>query len=222
MVDERGQSDHNHDGCRDRQDRFACDGQSFGDMPIREIQDVREISGRRAEDQQRHVLEEIADTDGGDQYRQRRCVSERLVCDFFDGHAQHCADDDSTDDSHTCRCVHRRNCGKDDETTDHDDVTMREVQHLRDTVYHRISKCDQRINAAEADAADQVRQKIHKITSYVCSYIAEAGTCILPVPFHLSSLKAWSKSIACVCLCPVMSLVSSDVPQIRLPCKYRL
>ena len=40
---------------------------------------------------------------------------------------------------------------------------MGKVQHFGDSVDHRIAERDQRVDAAQADAGDQVGQKLHSL-----------------------------------------------------------
>ena len=42
---------------------------------------------------------------------------------------------------------------------------MSEIQHLRNTINHGISQCDDRIYTAQADAIDQIVDKAHTYTS---------------------------------------------------------
>lgn len=39
----------------------------------------------------------------------------------------------------------------------HDDITVGKIQHFCDTINHGITECDDSIDTAQADAADQIR-----------------------------------------------------------------
>ena len=43
----------------------------------------------------------------------------------------------------------------------HDDIAVREVQHLRDAVHHGIAQRNYGIYAAKTDSVDQIGQKTH-------------------------------------------------------------
>lgn len=43
----------------------------------------------------------------------------------------------------------------------HDDIAVREVQHFCNAVNHRVAECDDGVDAAQTDAADQMIQKAH-------------------------------------------------------------
>ena len=43
--------------------------------------------------------------------------------------------------------------------TDHDDIAVGEVQHFRNAIDHGVAQRDQRVDAAQVDAADQMIEK---------------------------------------------------------------
>ena len=49
------------------------------------------------------------------------------------------------------RKAHRIERAQHYKCADHDDITVRKVQHLRNTIYHRIAECYDCIDTSEAD-----------------------------------------------------------------------
>ena len=50
------------------------------------------------------------------------------------------------------------------ETAHHDNIPVGKIQHPGNAVYHSIAQGNDRIDAAQADSADQIRKKTHEST----------------------------------------------------------
>lgn len=110
-----------------------------------------------------HLLQQVTDANGRNQNGQRRCFTQRPVCHPFYQNSQHGADNHRKDDGYS-RIPAEGTKGKENNiAADHDDITMGKVQHLSDAVHHCVAQCDQSIHAAQADAVDQVGQKLHPV-----------------------------------------------------------
>ena len=119
-----------------------------------------------------HLLQQVADADGGNQNSQGRGFPQRPVGHPFDHNAQYGTDD------------HRKYNGKNrvhpgstegeeyDVAADHDDIAVGEVQHFGNAVDHRVPQGDQRIHAPQTDAVDQVGQKLHCVKHLTLSLSA--------------------------------------------------
>ena len=124
---------------------------------------------------QRRVLKQIRNAYRGYKNRKRRSRTERFIRKPLDKNAEHGADNDGGKDRNYRRdpCGERREFFGDerrrkegDIASDHDNVSVREVKHLCYAVNHRITECDDGINASEAYPADKIREKFHKSTSF--------------------------------------------------------
>ena len=131
-----------------------------GELPVKQLDgppadDGGEDLGVGGPQQKRRVLEEVAHADSRDEHSQGRGLSQGLVGQFFHDDAQQRADEH--------RQRHARNgrqtvAGDGVETNvgpHHDDVAVGKVQHLGDTVDHRIAQRDDGVDAAQADATDK-------------------------------------------------------------------
>ena len=117
--------------------------------------------GSSAPDQQGGVLQQVADADGGDEDRQGGGGAQGLVSQTLNDDAQ-----DRTDSHGQQNGNHRRQTqigsgAEGDVAAHHDDVAVGEVQHLGDAVDHGVAQGDDGVDAAQADAADEVGQKFH-------------------------------------------------------------
>ena len=162
LAGEQHERDHDDDAGRDGHDGDA------GDLELTAEQADRAAADDRAEtlrvggpDQQRRILEEVGNADGGDQNGERRGRTQRLVGQSFDRHAEHRADNDREHDTHPCRPAEIGRRAEAHIAAYHDDIAVGKVQHFRNAVNHRIAQCDDRVDAAQTDAADQMVQKAH-------------------------------------------------------------
>ena len=112
-----------------------------------------------AENQQRQALEEIADANGRNEHGQRGGVSKRLIGNFFQDDTENGAEDDAYQHAKIGR--NAQHAGRDRKRVcpDHNDIAMREVQHLGDAIDHGIPKSDERIDAPAVQAVDQLLKK---------------------------------------------------------------
>ena len=86
------------------------------------------------------VLEpKISSADGGDQNGQRRGAAQRLVCNPLNGDAQQRADDDRRQHSQHRRHAQGADHGEGGKRSYHYNIAVGEVQHLGNTVHHRIT-----------------------------------------------------------------------------------
>ena len=111
----------------------------------------------------RGVLEEIAHADGGDQHREAGRRAQGLIGEPLDDDAKHRADDDGQQHRHDVGQSQIEHRAERYVTADHDDVAVGKVQHLGNAVDHGIAEGDDRVHAAEADAADEIGQKFHRM-----------------------------------------------------------
>ena len=129
-------------------------------------------------------MQEIADTDGGDQNRQGWCLTQGAVGQPFDHHAQNRAYDHGQDDGQH-RVKPRSAKGEvNNITADHDDIAVGEVQHLGNAVDHGVAQGNQCINTAQADTVDQVRKELHCVhLTLFCRFV--------PCQQSLPQLAVW-------------------------------
>ena len=116
-----------------------------------------------AEDYQGEVLQQVADADGGDEHAQRRRLTQRLIGQKFDQHTKPRADHDADDDRDYRRQAKLIDSNYARVRADHDDVAVREVKHFGDAVHHCIAQSDERVYAAQAQAAYQSLNKMSHI-----------------------------------------------------------
>ena len=112
------------------------------------------------EEQQDHHNDE-ADADGRDEHGQRRGLPQGLVGQLLDDHAQYRAHQHGKQHAHDGRQIVLGRGEKADVSAHHDHVSVGEIQHFGDTVDHGIAQGDDGVDAAQADAADQIVQKTH-------------------------------------------------------------
>ena len=103
-----------------------------------------------------HLLQQIADTDGRNQHRQRRRFTQGAVSHALDRDAQNGADHHREHDGQNGVHTRRAKRKKDNIAADHDDIAVGEVQHLGNAVDHRIAQRNQCVNTAQTDTIDQV------------------------------------------------------------------
>lgn len=164
-VDEQGQTDH------DDQAGGNCDQSDKADGQLAELEsaaghDRGKHLGRRGPEQLCPVLQKITDTDRCDQHRQGRRAPQRFVgnslyCDTKQHTRAHC---DQYRDPRVETILAESK--EHDIAADHNDVAMREVQHLGYTIDHRISKSDQCVHTAKRYTSYQIRQKLHTLSLY--------------------------------------------------------
>ena len=118
--------------------------------------DLGETVLRGAENQKGEALQKIAYANGGNENRKRLCFAQRFVGDALYAYAQHNAAHDACNDSYGGRKAQHGHGGDHRKSADHDDVAMREVQHFCDAINHGVAERDERVNAAKAQAADEV------------------------------------------------------------------
>ena len=107
-----------------------------------------------AKQDQRKVLQKVADADGGDEHAERRCLTQRLIRQKFDEDAEQRTDENADQHSDERRQTHLRHGDDAGIGADHDDIAVGKVQHLGDAVHHGVAQCDKRINAAQTETAD--------------------------------------------------------------------
>ena len=93
------------------------------------------------------TVDRLAEVLGG------RGLPQRLVGQKFDDHAQHGADQHADENSHKSRQLGAENRHDDRVGAHHDNVAVGEVQHLGDAVDHGVAQGDQRVYAAQTEAA---------------------------------------------------------------------
>ena len=165
VVDKQRQRRHDDQAGQDRDHRFDRDGQ----LAVKQVDRLQaahhrgEALGVARPQKLRHLLQKIAHADGRDQHGQARGFAQRPVGDRFDHHAQHRAHGHREHDGQQRVPAKAAEGEKDQIAADHDDIAVGKVQHFGNAVYHRIPQGDQRIDAAQADAADQIGQKLHAV-----------------------------------------------------------
>ncbi|MPM45677.1 hypothetical protein SDC9_92367 [bioreactor metagenome] len=161
----RGQRQHDHEARGHRDHRRIGDAELAAEQGhaafFRKAEEGGKNLGVRAPQQQRRILEEVAHADGGDQHSQRWRGAQGLVRQPLHHDAQHRA------------AHHRQQHGGQRVPTEigggakaqipahHNHVTVGKIQHFGDTVDHSVAQSDDGINAAQADAADQIGEDRH-------------------------------------------------------------
>ena len=107
----------------------------------------------RPEDQQRRILQKVADANGRDEHAQRRRLAQGLIGAELDDHAQHRAYRDADDHRHPRGQSHLRHRHNAAVCAHHDHVAVGEVQHFGDAVDHGVAQRDQRVDAPQAQPA---------------------------------------------------------------------
>ena len=107
-------------------------------------------------DKQRCVLKEVGYADRSDEHRKRSRASQRPVRQPLDKYSESSTDDHGKDHRHPRRQIKIHGCAKRNIRADHDNVSMGEVQHLGDAVYHCVAQSYDSVNAAKAQAVDKV------------------------------------------------------------------
>ena len=157
-LDKQRQHDH-----RDDHDRQGQDG-GQADVDGADLEHlVGEIGGdhlgARAQNQLGGVLQEEGDADGCDQQGQAGRIAQGGVGDLFDHHAQHGAGEDGGADRRhraEAQLVHHE---PGHIRAHHDDVAVGKVQQQDDAVHHAVAQSDQRVDAAQRQAVDQLAEK---------------------------------------------------------------
>ena len=120
------------------------------------MNDRRKTSRICPKDQKRQILQQITHTDRRDQHRQRgRRLSERTICKPFNDESKHCTYYHRHGNCHINRQSDLIEHDKCRIRADHNDVTMRKIQHFCYAVYHCITKCNDRIYTAKTDTIDK-------------------------------------------------------------------
>ena len=168
LFDEEVQADHQRDGDDGREhleqlDRLAANLEQHDARD-----DIREFELAAAEDQLNGDLQRHGNADGRDQRGNTGRVAQRLIGDLVHHDAQHNAEHNACqncqrDGDGGVRLRQRGNhAGRhnpvDDIGADHHNVAMGKVDELDNAVNHRVAQCDQCINAAHLQAADQILQ----------------------------------------------------------------
>ena len=99
-------------------------------------------------------------TVGQGQHGTARCLTQRLVRQPLDDHAQHRADNHGNQNAKQGGHAPVLRGTEGNVRANHDDVAVREVQHLGNAVDHRVAQGDDGIHAAKADAVDEVREEL--------------------------------------------------------------
>ena len=122
------------------------------DAHLSEVEEALEKLSVRLEDEERDVLKEIRHADCRDKNRQAARLSERLVRQLLDDEPERRADNDAHD--HRDRSRKTRHVETDEYRIDahHNDVAMREVEHLRDAVNHRVAERHEGVDASEVQS----------------------------------------------------------------------
>ena len=117
----------------------------------------------RLPDDHRQRLQEQAHAHRGDQRRQARRVAQRPVGDLLDREVEHRADDDRRDQrdqqqrpARQAEAGERGDDGPARQRADHQHLAVGEVDQVDDPVDHRVAERDQRIDAAEHEAVDDL------------------------------------------------------------------
>ena len=114
----------------------------------------------RAESQQRHILQQIADADSGDQHSQIGAgVPQGLVGHPLNDDSQNRTHNHGDNNGNDGIYMKSRHSGKHYIGPDHNDIAVGKIQHLGDTVNHRISQGDNRVHTSETDSVNQIRQE---------------------------------------------------------------
>ena len=158
LVDKQRERHHDDCGCNNGDQCLARDDE----LPAEETErfdghDRREGFRRRAPDEQRQVLQQIAHADGRNEHGEAGRLPQRLIGHAFDGNAQQRANHHRRADCRQRGQAQRRHHYKSNVAAHHDDVAMREIQHTGNAVHHRIAQGNDRINTAQADAVHKVR-----------------------------------------------------------------
>ena len=162
LVNEQVERDHDDDHRDDIDDGRAADRQAVVYLPRHILQKIERVAlVLRTEGEQHEVLKKVADSDRGDEHRKGGGAAKRAVCDLLDGHAEHGADNYCKQNRYSRMQTERGRCGKCDDAAHHNDISVGEVQHFCDAVYHCISKGNKRIHTAEAYSVYKCGYKAH-------------------------------------------------------------
>ena len=83
-------------------------------------------------------------------------MPQRLISYPLNDYAEHRADRHRNQNTDYRRQSHTADCGKYHKGSDHNNVSVREIQHLRNAVHHGVSQGDNRVYASQADSIHQV------------------------------------------------------------------
>ena len=169
LTGEEGQTQHDDNADDDGDTGDIGDGQCTAKETQSALaEDGGEYLGVGGPEQQGCVLEEVADADGSDEHGQRGGGAEGFIGQALNEHTQEGTDKHGQQDAHQRRQIEAGDGIEAYIRTDHDDVTMGEVQHLGDAVHHGVAQCDDGIDAAQADPVDQEIEKCHRsLTPYI-------------------------------------------------------
>ena len=149
------------DGSGNGIDHLAGDHQlSSRQAQRRKCNNGGKVLGAGAPDQLRCILQEVADTDGGDQHRETRNAPQGLVGQSLDQHAQKRTHDDGRQNTHRRGKSQIARYAVGHISAHHDHVAVGEVQHFGDTVDHGVAQRDQRVDAPQAQPAYQCLYQI--------------------------------------------------------------
>ena len=166
FTGEKGKSYHNYYAGKNRNDGHIGNVQlSFEKaytLVSANVEEVhREVLGGCAPKKLGSVLEEIADTYGGNQNGKGGRLTQRLVSQSFDHNAQNGA---------KYHCQQYADKGRQIETVygekayvsaDHYNVAVGEVKHFCNTVNHCVAQCYYSIDAAQTESGDNVAEEGH-------------------------------------------------------------
>ena len=126
-----------------------------------DIDDAGKILGAGAPNQLSGILQEVADTKGGDQNCQAGSTTQGLVSQTLNDNTQNRTDHNCRNNGNNGRQAQIIGNTERNVSTHHDNITVSEVQHFGDTIDHGVTQGDDCINCANADAVDQILQNLH-------------------------------------------------------------
>ena len=152
----------------------------------------------RRPEQLRGVLQEIAHADGSDEHGQRRRGAQGLIGESLDENAERCADQHGQQDADERGQTEAGDGEEADIRADHDDIAVGKVQHLGNAVNHGIAQGNDRVNAAETHAVDEMVQKTHgALNSLSFLGTSESISADRPCKFIRGSLVFMPERAAC-------------------------
>ena len=108
----------------------------------------------RAKDKEGEILQEVGDADRRDQNGERIRPAKRLIGDPLRQNTRERTDDDGEKRRGRNRKAEAVERDKRGIGSQHEDVAVRKIQHLRDAVHHGVAQGDDGVDAAQADPAD--------------------------------------------------------------------
>ena len=212
-LDKNLEQHHDHDGGRDRDQRYAADLKR-ADRNREARQDVGHRLGVRLENELKKVLQQHAHTNRRDEQRNARrvLVEKTLIRHLLDDNTDNGAEQHRREDRGPKRRSGQNQHNVRRVRTDHDDVAVREIDELRDAVDHAVAERDQSKNTALAQAVDDLREKFHSCPS--CLKIIQKGVTEI-IPFWQTRPAGTSGQFPAVSC----SVPGGALPSIQLFCK---